>query len=156
MLGRLGQVLCCAVMVRRLSQFVTLCAALIFLAVRAYAQDAPQIRLPAKAISTSAAKIRALNDQFRRTFNGGAICITRAVSERCDVSAVLAAVQAFDTFNEANDPFREHDFGALDFEGETIFWKIDFYSNDMQHGSPDASDPSVTQRILTVLLAEEY
>jgi len=112
----------------------------------------------------NADRIRELNDQFRRTFTGGAICITRAVSERCDVNAVLAAVQAFDSFSESGDPYREHDFGALEIprgiepgaEAATLFFKIDYYSNDMQHGSPDASDPKVTQRILTVMMADEY
>jgi hypothetical protein len=111
---------------------------------------------PAEQVGNNAERIRELNDQFRKTFTGGAICITRAVSERCDVNAVLATVQAFDRFNDGNDPYQEHDFGAFEIADETLFFKIDYYSNDMQHGSPDAADSSVTQRILTVLLSEEY
>jgi len=104
----------------------------------------------------NADRIRELNDQLRRTFTGGAICITRGVCERCDTNAVLAAVQAFDSFNDANDPWREHDFGALELEGQTLFWKIDYYAPGMQGGSPDPADPRITERILTIMLAEDY
>jgi len=101
-------------------------------------------------------KIRSLNDQLRKTFTGGAICVTIGVADRCDTNAVIAAIQTFDGFNDANDPFGEHDFGALELDGQTLFWKIDYYGPGMQGGSPDASDSHVTERVLTILLAEEY
>jgi hypothetical protein len=104
----------------------------------------------------NADRIRELNDRLRRTLTGGAICITRGVCERCDTNAVLAAVQTFDTFNHANDPWGERDFGALTIDGQDLFWKVDYYGPGMQGGSPDAADPRVTERVLTVMLAEEY
>ena len=63
---------------------------------------------------------------------------------------------AFDDFSEDNDPWGEHDFGSFDHNGNTIFWKIDCYDREMKHGSPNPADAAVTQRVLTVLLAEEY
>jgi hypothetical protein len=68
---------------------------------------------------------------------------------------------AFDSFTEDNDPHGEHDFGAFEHEGRKIFWKIDYYDrssfgtgHDM--GSEDPSDPAMTLRVLTIMLASEY
>ena len=105
---------------------------------------------------TDTDRIRRLNDDFRTQLKGGPIMLTRGISERCDANAILSAVKQFDNFNEANDPHHEHDFGAIEVGGDTVFWKIDYYARDLEHGSPDAADPAVTTRVLTVMLAEEY
>jgi hypothetical protein len=59
-------------------------------------------------------------------------------------------------FNADNDPEGEHDFGALQMADDNLFWKIDYYALDLNSGSPDPSDNSVTTRVLTVMLASEY
>lgn len=104
------------------------------------------------------AAIRALNDGFRRTFIGGRVMVTQGVQAlgETEMAAVLQRVQTFDAFDEANDPHHEHDFGAIDLDGQKLFWKIDYYDKTMDYGSPDPSDPKVTTRVLTVMLAEEY
>ena len=43
-----------------------------------------------------------------------------------------------------------------DMQAETIFWKFDYYDVDLQMHSPDPSDPTVTTRVLTIMLADEY
>ena len=73
-----------------------------------------------------------------------------------DQAAILAKVIAFDAFSEDNDPHGEHDFGAFDHAEHRIFWKIDLYDREMELMSPDPSDPAVTTRVLTIMLADEY
>ena len=58
-------------------------------------------------------------------------------------------------FTDDNDPHGEHDFGIVEHGGVRSFWKIDYYDREMQMLSPDPADPSVTTRVLTVMLAEE-
>jgi hypothetical protein len=103
-------------------------------------------------------KIRELNDTFRRTFAGGRLMMSAGVAALNQASqlAVCAEVKSFDTFTGGNDPHGEHDFGGFDFGGDKFFWKIDYYTPDLEHGSEDPSDPTKTTRVLTIMLAEEY
>ena len=43
-----------------------------------------------------------------------------------DHLGLAQAVCDFDTFNADNDPYDEHDFGCLEYEGKKVFWKIDY------------------------------
>ena len=103
-----------------------------------------------------AANIAALNDQARQTFMECPVVITEVVQALEDVDAILRQVQLFDAFTPDNDPYGEHDFGAIRYQGQTIFWKIDYYDLDLHMHSPDPSDETVTTRVLTIMLAEEY
>jgi hypothetical protein len=103
-------------------------------------------------------RIRALNDAFRRSFAGGTVIVTASFNS---LSAdrrysVLAKIRAFNNFNEDNGPHGEHDFGLIEDGDVRVFWKIDYYDTDMDLMSPDPADASVTTRVLTVMLAEEY
>ena len=102
--------------------------------------------------------IAKLNDAFRRSFTGGQVFITRGISllPHDAQAAITERVRSFEEFDEDNDPLGEHDFGAFDHDGQNIFWKIDCYDREMKRGSPNPADAAVTQRVLTVLLAEEY
>jgi hypothetical protein len=73
-----------------------------------------------------------------------------------DLSAVLDAVQTFDEFTPDNDPHGEHDCALLTVAGHRVMFKIDYYDSSMIGGSPDPSDPAITYRVLTMLLASEY
>jgi hypothetical protein len=103
-------------------------------------------------------QIRKLNDHARQHFVGCRVTITAGIQSFDDatVAAVLGAVQAYDAFTADNDPYAEHDFGSVTVAGHTVFWKFDYYDLDLTMHSPDPSDPTVTLRVLTIMLAEEY
>lgn len=107
---------------------------------------------------TKSDDIRVLNDNFRTTFVGGQVVMTASVNELpLDVKArLILAVQSFNNFTNDNDPHREHDFGAIELEGEKYFWKIDYYTPDLQGGSESPEDPSLTARTLTIMRVDEY
>jgi len=102
--------------------------------------------------------VRRLNDHLRRYWLGGRVMITTGVSALgpAFLEAALAAVAAFDRFDRDDDPHGEHDFGALTVGGVRLMWKIDYYDASITGGSPDPADPSVTARVLTLMLAQEW
>ena len=112
-----------------------------------------------KAVDAPAlSRIAQLNDTFRRTGRGGVMFATAGVIALAPdaLPAVLALVRAFDAFTPDTDPHGEHDFGVVEIGGERVFWKVDYYDAEQRYASPDPSDPSVTTRVLTVMLATEY
>jgi hypothetical protein len=102
--------------------------------------------------------IRELNDRLRQSLAGGVLVITSGVIAlgQARQLTILQAVALFDSFNEGNDPYGEHDFGAVEVEGERLFWKIDYFDRSLSARSPDPADPSLTTRVLTIMLTEEY
>lgn len=111
-----------------------------------------------------AERIALLNDQLRTTGSGGRIMATQGVMAQGDAffRDAFQMLRAFDTFTEDNDPYGEHDFGSFNLAGHKLFWKIDYYARaedgrpDYHCGSEDPSDPIQTERVLTLMLAEEY
>jgi Protein of unknown function (DUF3768) len=108
-------------------------------------------------------RIRELNDAFRTSGAGvttphGRKMMTAGVRAlgMADVMAISLKVITFNAFSDENDPWGEHDFGSFEHNGQRIFWKIDCYGLDMEQASPDPTDPAVTCRVLTVMLASEY
>ena len=56
------------------------------------------------------------------------------------VARIVKTIAVYDDFCHANDPYEEHDFGSFEVDGHKLFFKID----------------SVTERVITIMLAEEY
>jgi hypothetical protein len=105
------------------------------------------------------ARIRELNDAFRRTLgNGGKHYLTAGVAALPfeDQAAIIGKVMSFDAFTPDNDPHGEHDFGAFEHDGKKLFWKIDYYDAACKYGSEDPADPAQTTRVLTIMFANEY
>ena len=103
-------------------------------------------------------RIRALNDQLRTSGIGGRLVITCGVASlpEPDIAAVLLAVQTFDAFTPDNDPYGEHDCALIEIAGERVMFKIDYYDRALSMHSPDAADPAVTVRVLTIMFSSEY
>ena len=104
------------------------------------------------------AAIRTLNDRFRTTLTGGRVLMTSGVAALAaeTTARVLTAVRTFTAFTRDNDPWREHDFGAVEVDGEKIFFKIDCTCPTCDMASEDAADPAKTVRVMTIMLASEY
>lgn len=106
--------------------------------------------------------IRDLNDRFRKGDRAvpGSWMITAGVQTLIDddtnKTLLISTVASFEAFDKDNDPHHEHDFGAFDFTGQRLFWKIDYYAPDLHHGSEDPADPAQTTRVLTIMRADEY
>lgn len=105
--------------------------------------------------------IAELNDRLRTKGEGGRIMITAGIQAlgEAKVAKVLEAVRTFSDFNPDNDPHQEHDFGIVHVDGETVYFKIDYYAagyDELRYGSENSADPAVTVRVMTVMLREEY
>jgi hypothetical protein len=113
--------------------------------------------MPSTIKQRNADRIRVLNDNFRSTFVGGRVLVTAGVAElHVEAKArLLLAVRCFSDFTPDNDPHHEHDFGILEIDGETYFWKIDYYAPDLRGGVENPALPETT-RVLTIMRADEY
>jgi hypothetical protein len=109
-------------------------------------------------MDTKTARIAALNDELRQNLIGGMAVITPGIAALGPeaVARIVKTIEVYDDFCHANDPHEEHDFGAFDPDGKRVFFKIDYYDETLTVHSPDPSDPKVTKRVITIMLAEEY
>lgn len=103
-------------------------------------------------------KVRDLNDAFRQTFTGGRVMLSAGVASLPEqqMARLLEQVRRFDKFNADNDPHSEHDFGTIEQDGESYFFKIDYYIPDLRSGSEYPADDFKTTRVLTIMRADEY
>jgi len=111
-------------------------------------------------ISTTCNCVRTLNDAFRTAVLSplGQWAFTHGVHDLGPefVSQAIGQVRTFEAFTKDNDPYGEHDFGSLNISGHTVFFKIDYYDQNLEFGSEDPGDPAKCRRVLTVMLASEY
>lgn len=120
-------------------------------------------------------RIARLNDLARRAMGVACTAVAtagfRSLTDN-DQSQVRELIETFDAFTDDNDPYGERDFGTIyqltdgcwtterprsqDVERERVFWKLDYYDRNMEFASEDAANPAVTQRVLTIMLSDEY
>ena len=114
--------------------------------------------------STAPQTIAEQNDRFRKVIfyrpqRNGRLVLTQGVASLPDenLKEVVRAIIGYDSFDEGNDPYREHDFGSVEIgTAPKCFFKIDYYASPAcEYGAPDPAAPS-TYRIMTVMLAVEY
>jgi Protein of unknown function (DUF3768) len=111
-----------------------------------------------QGVDQRAARIRDLNDRLRTTGRGGMVVLTNGIGALglLAVNQIFAAVASFTDFTPDSDPWAEHDCGLLSVGGKQVIWKIDYLDRSRRYHSPDPTDPKLTVRVLTVMLAEEY
>ena len=118
-----------------------------------------------------AAKVAAHNDAFRRNaclaipygpgdpVLRGQLLTTQAVHARGMpfVQASLDAIGRLTDFPADNDPDGFHDFGSVEVERTTVWFKLDIFDGpEMQYGSEAPDDPARTYRVLTVLFPSDW
>jgi hypothetical protein len=109
------------------------------------------------SLVSESAIISALNDNLR-CFHYGLVVISRGIAAlpREVWAEIITAVAKFDAFTPDNDPYGEHDCAAVAVGALSVIWKIDYYDPTLLHHSDDPTNPEVTRRVLTIMLAEEY
>jgi hypothetical protein len=129
----------------------------------------------AEGANRRAERIAALNDRARQAMGIGCTLVATVgfVSlPEADQCRVRELVETFDAFDEGNDPHGERDFGTIyqladgrwtterprlpEDERERVFWKLDYYDLDLTGGSENPADATVTRRVLTIMLSDEY
>lgn len=110
-------------------------------------------------------QIARLNDRCRQgldpaariVFTRACLAATAAGDDQRDLilaqAGLLAAVRRY-SFAPGDGP--ERDFGAFDHAGERILFKIDYYDLALEFGSENPADASVTRRVMTIMLAQDY
>lgn len=68
----------------------------------------------------------------------------------------LMRIARFNEFTSENDPYGEHDFGAVTVGTQRVFWKIDYYDQSLTSSAVDPALADGCVRVLTIMLAEEY
>jgi hypothetical protein len=61
------------------------------------------------------------------------------------VERIVRTIAVFDDFCRANEA-----------DGHMIYFNIDYFDRELSMHSADPADPSVTRRVITVMLAGEY
>lgn len=120
-------------------------------------RQSPTLTKRAKTL-VSSERICVLNDWLRMHGAGGRVMMTSGIAALGDEQRrkVVAAIRSFDAFTEDNDPRGEHDCAILEVDDLSIMFKIDYYDLTLSSHSPNPADPSVTKRVLTVMLTDEY
>ena len=102
--------------------------------------------------------IATLNDKFRKSFIGGEVLLSAGIAAMSseDKANIISMVQNFNDFTHSNDVYGEHDFLSIDYKGNKIFAKIDYYDLNYEFMSEDPSNPDITNRVLTIMTVYEY
>ena len=102
--------------------------------------------------------IAKLNDDFRKSFISGEVLLSAGIAAMSseDKANIVSSVQNFNDFTPSNDVYGEHDFFSIDYKGNKIFAKIDYYDLNYEFMSENPANPDITNRVLTILLSCEY
>lgn len=106
----------------------------------------------------STEKIAALNDMLRQSQLTGQIALSPAIQLLSSDTreGILDGVKTYNAFAPQGDAQKERDFGAFECGDHDIFWVIDCYDENSEYLSDDPADLTRTNRVLRVMLTEEY
>jgi len=76
--------------------------------------------------------------------------LTASVAHSPNREKIIRAIQKFNNFKKENDPYDEHDFGAVVVEGNKYFFKIDYYDERYWFHQEDG------KRVITIMRSDEY
>ena len=102
--------------------------------------------------------IATLNDKFRRSFINGEVLLSAGIAAMSseDKANIISMVQNFNDFTPSNDVYGEHDFLSIDYKGNKIFAKIDYYDLNYEFMSENPANPDITNRVLTIMKVFEW
>ncbi len=111
-----------------------------------------------------AEQIARLNDRVRRGLDRNArIMFTGGFSAKFFEGNIALAMMAQASTMKAirkheftDDAHGERDFGEINYRGQRVWFKIDYYDTELEYGSEDPADASVTRRVMTIMLPEDY
>ena len=111
-----------------------------------------------KTDTQSTEKIAALNDMLRQSQLTGQVVLFQGVQAlNAGVrERILNGVKAYNAFAPQGDTQKERDFGAFECGDHDIFWVIDCYDENSYYLSDNPADLNRTNRVLRVMLTEEY
>ena len=102
------------------------------------------------------------NDTFRKhilpTDKIGKFVFTQGINDEGQkfIKEAFDQVRTFDDFNENNDPYHDHTFGAVEVFGKKVWFKIDLFDENYEYGADNPTELQETRRVLTVLFPSEY
>jgi len=103
-------------------------------------------------------KIAALNDMLRQSQLTGQLELSAGVQALSSQQQkdILEGVKSYNSFAPQGDSQKEKDFGAFSYGEHDIFWLIDCYDENSYYLSDDPADLNRTNRVLRVMLVDEY
>ena len=82
------------------------------------------------------------------------VVLTNKAAELPDTKELLYTVRSFNHFTQKDDPYGWHDLGYLDWKGQRVLWKIDYFDDQLKKFEEPLSDRC--KRLVTIMLASEY
>lgn len=100
--------------------------------------------------------VREQNDKYRKSLvrtPNFRVYLSPSVAESPIREKIIETVRQFDSFDEANDPHKEHDCALFKIDGKTYMFKFDYYDKNLEYGvDPLEEEP---YRVLSILLPSE-
>ena len=103
-------------------------------------------------------RIRLPDSGLKQTMEGGIAVISPGIAALgpSKVRRLFQTISIFDDFCAVKEPHLPGQFIPFDFDGTEIVFRIDYVYKGPPPRSPAQTDLQVTERIITINLAEEY